>query len=278
MSGGCDGCGIDGKTAGEREREREKKKVSQKRARRYSGDYGQAWDKYSDRWEAEVKKPGQKKLGDEWGSPDLTRTIVEDYVSPHLKPGAAVLEIGCGGGKFSELLADRDVRLVCTDVSRRMLDRTRARLAGRTNVRFARLSGYDLASWPDASFDFIFSFDVFVHLDIEDAFSYLRDIRRTLRPSGRALIHFANLNSEDGWRKFEVESEFNRGESKHFDRFRFLTWEIVDKMIARLDFRIIDSRKEPWRDILVVFEKPEQDLGTAAAPGRGETAPRRFNS
>ncbi|MDW7761605.1 MAG: class I SAM-dependent methyltransferase [Acidobacteriota bacterium] len=219
-------------------------------------DYDKAWSAYSARWDREVRKTGHRFLGDEWGTPDLTEKVVGDFVSPYLRSGDEVLEIGCGGGKYSEILASRDIRLVCGDVSRHMLERTKNRLAGRSNVRFAKLNGCNLNSFSDAAFDLIFSFDVFVHLDIEDTFSYLGEIRRTLKPSGYGVLHFANLISEDGWKKFETESVFNIGGHKHFDRFRFLTWEIVEKMVTHFDFRILDSWKEPWRDILVVFQKP----------------------
>lgn len=66
---------------------------------------------------------------------------------------------------------------------------------------------------------------------------------------------FANLNSEEGWKKFVTEAPINRGAMKHFDRFRFLTWEIVEKFFHSLDLKILAYQREPWRDILVVFEK-----------------------
>jgi len=218
-----------------------------------SPEYKPFWDAYSDTWESSVRKPGQKELGDEWGTVQLVQTIIDQYVKPHLPKGAVALEIGCGGGKYSERLAALCKVLICTDVSRNMLARTRNRLSTARNVLFEELSGFDLKPLDDDLIDYVFSFDCFVHIDIEDAYCYLQEIRRVLKPDGVGLLHFANFNSEEGWQKFVGEASLNRGNRKAVDRFRFLTWEIVDRLFRSLSLEIVDSLREPWRDILVVF-------------------------
>lgn len=218
--------------------------------------YDEGWSSYSERWDLTVKKDGMEYLGDEWGSKRLTEAIVQEFVIPFLNPQGTALEIGSGGGKYSEKLAALYHRLVCSDVSEKMLSRTRARLARAENVGYELLSGYDLRQFRDATFDYVFSFDVFVHIEMEDVYSYLREIHRVLKPSGRGLLHFANLNSPEGWEHFITDVPHNLGRTKNFDRFRFLTWEIVEKFLRSLDFEILTLKKEPWRDILVVFEKP----------------------
>lgn len=136
-----------------------------------------------------------------------------------------------------------------------MIERTKARLSGVDNVSYDVLNGYDLHQFPETSFDFVFSYDVFVHIDMEDVYSYLQEIRRVLKESGKGLLHFANLLSPDGWKKFVSELPSNKGGNKSFDRFRFLTWEIVERFLASLNFKILSSKAGSWRDILVVFEK-----------------------
>ncbi len=44
--------------------------------------------------------------------------------------------------------------------------------------------------YPDDFFDVTFAASVFTHLDVPTASNYLRQIRRTLRPSGRAILSF----------------------------------------------------------------------------------------
>jgi ubiquinone/menaquinone biosynthesis C-methylase UbiE len=218
--------------------------------------YEEGWDSYSDSWNNSAKKKDMKFLGDEWGSEALSRVIVEVFVRPYIRPGSVVLEIGCGGGKYGALLAPLCRKIICSDVSSKMLERTKKRIGEKENIEFEKLNGYDLHQFKDNTIDFVFSFDVFVHIDIEDIYSYLQEIRRVLRSKGRGVLHFANLNSPDGWNKFVTEYSLNRGNNKHFDRFRFLTWEIVERLLKIIGFNILHYKKEPWRDILVVFEKP----------------------
>jgi len=217
--------------------------------------YESGWDRYSDTWESSVLRSGMHYLGDEWGSDQLTDEIIDQYVRPFLPVNAITLEIGCGGGKFSEKLAPLCQELICTDVSLSMLRRTEDRLKGSKNVRFEKLNGLNLHNFDSESIDYVFSFDCFVHIEIEDVYCYLQEIRRVLKPRGIGLLHFANLNSDEGWEKFVREARINRGNQKHFDRFCFLTWEIVEKFFTSLDLQILARKREPWRDILVVFRR-----------------------
>jgi ubiquinone/menaquinone biosynthesis C-methylase UbiE len=224
-------------------------------AQRVQTHYEEGWDNYSKSWEASVKQPGMQHVGDEWGSPALSEDIIHRYVEPYLKADTKALEIGCGEGKYSEKLAPLCTALICADVSGRMIERAKQRLHGFTNIEFAKLNGLDLSQFASESINLIFSFDCFVHIEIEDVYYYLQEIKRVLKPEGRGLLHFANLNSEEGWHKFITEVPINRGRQKHFDRFCFLTWEIVEKFFRSLELNIITYQREPWRDILVVFQK-----------------------
>jgi ubiquinone/menaquinone biosynthesis C-methylase UbiE len=217
--------------------------------------YEEGWDSYAERWETSVQQPGMQYVGDEWGSPVLSEEIIHHYVKPYLQADARILEIGCGEGKYSEKLAPLCTGLICADVSGRMIERAKQRLHGLTNIEFAKLNGLDLSQFASESINFVFSFDCFVHIEIEDVYCYLQEIKRVLKPEGRGLLHFANLNSEEGWHKFITEAPINRGRQKHFDRFCFLTWEIVEKFFRSLELNIVTYQREPWRDILVVFQK-----------------------
>lgn len=218
-------------------------------------DYGAEWDAYSDLWELAVQQSGMQYLGDEWGTPELTDEIIEQYLKPYLPANAIVLEIGCGGGKFSERLACLCKALICGDVSGKMLERTKQRLREFANVRYEKLNGLDLHQFGTGSVDFVFSFDCFVHFEMEDIYCYLQEIRRVLTPLGGGLLHFANLNSDIGWKTFVAEAPMNRGGRKHLGWLRFVTWEIVAKFCDSLNLRIVTSKRERWRDILIVFEK-----------------------
>jgi ubiquinone/menaquinone biosynthesis C-methylase UbiE len=61
---------------------------------------------------------------------------------------------------------------------------------------FIRNNGTDFPGVPDASIDFLFSFGVFVHLDIDIIDKYLDEMARVLKPSATAVIQYSDMNKE----------------------------------------------------------------------------------
>jgi SAM-dependent methyltransferase len=107
---------------------------------------------------------------------------------PLVDPRSEVLELGCGAGRVSRLVAPHVGRLLCTDVHRVMVEEARANLAGHPNVTCMRIDGLTLDGIADASVDVVFSHDVFVILDGNRALSLLDEARRVLRPGGHCVI------------------------------------------------------------------------------------------
>jgi 2-polyprenyl-3-methyl-5-hydroxy-6-metoxy-1,4-benzoquinol methylase len=164
-----------------------------------------SWSTYPRDWKRDSKiNLCVDTLGEEWGGPEFADYLV-DLVSPHLGDHADVLELGCGGGKFSQRMAPRVRSLVCTDISPAMIDHTRTNLAGRgigANVTYQVLNGIDFTGVPSGSADFIFSYDVLLHVQPQNVFSYLLDARRVLRDGGVFMLHQINIASEGGMSHF----------------------------------------------------------------------------
>lgn len=90
------------------------------------------------------------------------------------------LEIGCGTGRFSRLLAGRAERLLAIDLSPQMIRLARARSGLHPNVDFVR--GDVLTyQFQDNQFDCIATLTTIHHLPAE---TVLRKIRRALKPGG----------------------------------------------------------------------------------------------
>jgi SAM-dependent methyltransferase len=166
----------------------------------------ETWSRYAREWD---ERPdlnlGVETLGEEWGGPAFAERIVTEVAAPYLGPGVDVLELGCGGGKFSAHLRPRTRRLVCADISADMLARTRAHVGDGPDVEYLQLSGRNFAGVPDRSVDVVFSYDVLLHLQPQNVFAYLLDARRILRPGGIFMLHAINLASGGGSYHFEVQ-------------------------------------------------------------------------
>lgn len=93
-----------------------------------------------------------------------------------------VLELGCGNGRFSFLLAEMfpQSRFICTDVCRLNVDQCNLANAY-PNLSFGVADALHLP-YPDGSFDIVAGFYILHHLP--DLCAAVREISRILSPSG----------------------------------------------------------------------------------------------
>jgi SAM-dependent methyltransferase len=198
------------------------------------------WSEYPEEWQSDgALSKGARILGEEWGGSHFADLIVE-LVAPYLGPEADVLELGCGGGKFSQRLAPRCRSLLCGDISAEMIKHARANLRSRQldgNIDYVVLNGVDFEGVAEASVDFVFSYDVQLHLQPENVFSYLQDARRVLRDNGVFMLHQVNLASEGGMDHFLTQVQFGAWRCDLYDRRRrgFMYFMSGDQMRALAD-------------------------------------------
>lgn len=103
-----------------------------------------------------------------------------------------ILELACGHGRHSEVVAPMAPALTVMDVHQENIDACRRRLAGFSSVTFIQNDGYDYQPVADASITSIFCYDAMVHFSADLIESYLRDSARVLVPGGMALFHHSN--------------------------------------------------------------------------------------
>lgn len=120
-----------------------------------------------------------------------------------LRPTDAVLEVGCGSGLFTPLLAARCAHLTALDVETRYVALTARRTAGLANVTVQR---GDLAALPvpDASVDAVVLVSVLT--EVPRPVDALRECARVLRPGGRIVVgeelfapEYARAGTVDAW-------------------------------------------------------------------------------
>ncbi|MBW4669333.1 MAG: class I SAM-dependent methyltransferase [Cyanomargarita calcarea GSE-NOS-MK-12-04C] len=95
-----------------------------------------------------------------------------------------VLDIGCGTGEFSRLLANRVERVIAIDLSPNMIEVAKQRSSQFSNIDFQVA---DVLQWqfPSEKFDAVVSIATFHHLPIE---SLLSSLKAALKPGGRLVI------------------------------------------------------------------------------------------
>jgi trans-aconitate 2-methyltransferase len=107
-----------------------------------------------------------------------------------LAPGMDVLEIGCGIGTQTALIA-RELRgqghVVAVDLSQRSIEVARQRLAGEPTVTLLAADALELDLVDQ--FDVVVLPDVIEHIPVERHAELFLRIRRWLKPDGWALVH-----------------------------------------------------------------------------------------
>lgn len=125
-------------------------------------------------------------LTDEWNErqAELVWTLLG------LEPGAEVLDVACGHGRIANRLAERGARVTGLDADRLFLAKAREAGSG------AEFVEGDMRALPfaDTSFDAaLLWFTSFGYFDDEGNRTVLRELRRVLRPGGRAAVDQQNL-------------------------------------------------------------------------------------
>lgn len=132
-------------------------------------------------------------------------------------------------------------------------------------MHLVRLGDASLPSDPDGQFGLVYSFDVFVHLDLHIQYRYLRQIHGLLEPGGRALVHTANLRAPRGWARFASQP------APSIRGFFFVTPETVDLLAEHAGFEIerrsdVDESNFYYgRDYVVLLRKAGSRDGDTAA-------------
>lgn len=139
------------------------------------------------------------------GNPELLRDATAEVVARMrdwglVGHGRAVLEIGCGIGRFQEALAPDVGLCVGIDISGEMIAQAEARCAALPSTRFLQSSGRDLAPFDDAAFDVVLAVDSFpyiVQAGMDLAETHVREAARVLRPGGSLLILNFSYRGDD---------------------------------------------------------------------------------
>jgi cyclopropane-fatty-acyl-phospholipid synthase len=127
------------------------------------------------------------------------------------KPGAHILEIGCGWGGFAEhAITTRDVRVTGITLSPAQLEFSRKRIADlglEHKARFELCDYRDAATRFGATFDGIASIEMFEAVGEKYWGKYFDVVANTLRPGARAAIQVITID-ESRFETYRKTSDF----------------------------------------------------------------------
>ena len=105
------------------------------------------------------------------------------FLHAHIAPGQAVLDLGCGEGAFTAMLAGWGAEPVGVDLAEQALRRARSH---RPALDFRLAESDAQLPLPDASVEVCWASEVLAH--VADTAGLLGEVRRVLAPRGTLLI------------------------------------------------------------------------------------------
>jgi cyclopropane fatty-acyl-phospholipid synthase-like methyltransferase len=147
------------------------------------------------------------------------------------------VEIGTGGGRWTRYLLGFG-KLFAVDYHQELLDELLRNFRA-PHLYPVKNNGTDFPGVPDQAADFVFSFGVFVHLDVDIIKRYLLTISRVLKSSGCAVIQYADKNKQA---------------ARENNTFAETTPEIIRPLVAAAGYRILaEDTTTLWHSSIVRF-------------------------
>jgi len=173
------------------------------------------------------------------------RSLINEVMLKYIKKGSTILEIGPGAGRWTEILVSLADNLILVDISKKCLDLCKEKFKNYNNIRYFLTEG-QLDFIQDNSIDYIWSYDVFVHINPTDIRTYLRDIRRILKPHGYGIIHHSGQYDNNKTRERGFRS--------------YMTSELFASLVTENGMKMVEQGSKLVHipgDVISVFSKPE---------------------
>ena len=135
------------------------------------------WEYWEDK-AANFDKWNEKIVGHD------TEHLLDGWLLPKITTADSVLDLGCGTGRYSVVIADAAAHLTSTDQSPAMLEEARKKLAEFRNVNVQREDCF-ATSFADASFDVVFMGNLLHIVSLPE--DVVKEAYRVLKPGGRLL-------------------------------------------------------------------------------------------
>ena len=129
--------------------------------------------------------------------------------------GCSVLDVACGEGYGSSLLANVADKVTGVDISGDAVEHARERYQGQTNLEFIQGSCEELPL-PDNSIDLAVSFETIEHLEMQEKF--IQELKRVLKPAGLLLMSSPNKQIYSDARDFHNEFHVRELYRDEFDQ------------------------------------------------------------
>lgn len=186
------------------------------------------------------------ELGEEWTkSQGWKDKLVNEIIQKLIPENSSIIEIGPGGGRWSEYLLKKASVLDLVDISEKCLELCHQRFGNNSELRYNLINEVKFNFAEDNSIDVVFSYDVFVHIDKEQITQYFTEFERVLKSTGRIILHYSKVGDRFG----EYRSRFTS------DDMNEILQELNLRLAAEYDVETLEKNKGNFFEVIAIIEK-----------------------
>jgi len=190
----------------------------------------------------------------------LARSELEGILGRHMPPGGNVLDVGCGNGEYTALIARQAGQVLAFDISESLLEAARHRCAQMGNVSFLKA---DL-SYGKVAFaghvDAVFCMGVFVCLpDQAQLLRLLADFHDYLVEGGLLVLRESTTRGEDRYVRY------SSGHLGYYRNKSALLSVLLEHGFELCEEVPLKAVQEPFNDYLVLRKRGARQAGASSA-------------
>lgn len=155
------------------------------------------WSKNIELFDRKLKGEKGEFYGDHWGLPankPHLKFLVENFLTPNINKSQVALEIGSGGGRWTQYLKGFK-KLYASDINPEMITLLKKRFEKEKNIEYILSGGSDYKGVTD-KVDFVFSYGVFVHIDPLEIYNIFKNLKPLLNKNAKLIIQYSDQNKE----------------------------------------------------------------------------------
>lgn len=176
-------------------------------------------------------------------------TVCERCLYPFINANTDVLEIGCGGGVFTEKCIYKSERYTAIDVIK-MPEKFLEFI--KSDFTYIELpdKNYDCYNIPDNSIDFAFSYNTFCHLSNDALTRYIQSVNRVLKQGSHFVFMLSNIDNLD-----VDKTRYKLGDLLPMGHF-YQDSRTVQIVVDWTKWKLVNANMIPeHRDIIVQLQK-----------------------
>lgn len=178
---------------------------------------------------------------------DAEQEIINACLLPFYNKEHNVMEIGCGGGKWTlNYLVPNFNHIYTLDVIPCVFNIP-------SNLTYLELAEKDFycTGIEDNSIDFVWSFGTFCHFSYVACEEYMKNIYKKLKSNGKGVIMFANWPRNFKYKNYWTKTDIHSQHGNWYYNDEKYTISMLDK----LKYKNIKDLLPNFRDSLIYFEK-----------------------